>query len=293
MATESTEKHRHLYIANTAVDREKFTMNSASKNAGSDSAVEREGKTRLTTGLIGALALVLLAGCAPTNVQQTIESTGALPRPQLILVYDFAVSPDEVRLDETLAAEIKQRYEHMQNTNPTPQELKIGHTVAYVVADELVKKIQSYGLWAERALGTPSRRGNTLVIKGQLLSVNEGNRAERVLIGFSAGRTDVQANVQVFELTTGGEQQVEDLTASGESASKPGMAEMMGVGLLTHHLLTSTVVSGTVAGVSEARFDTVEDDGRRMAEKIAANLGQYFVSQGWIPPGAVKSQSTF
>ena len=66
---------------------------------------------------------------------------------------------------------------------------------------------------------------------------------------------------------------MEDLSASGESASKPGMAEMMGVGLLAHHLLTSAVVSGTVAGVSEAKFDTVEDDGRRMADKIAVDLG--------------------
>jgi hypothetical protein len=255
--------------------------------------IHRARSLRTVTGLMAALALSLLAGCAPTNIQQTSENTGALPRPNTILVYDFAVSPDEVKLDETLAAEFKQRYEHLQNTNPTPQELKIGHTVAYVVADELVKKIQSYGMWAERVMGTPYRRGNTLVIKGQFLSVDEGNRAERVLIGFSAGRTDVQADVQVYELTATGEQQVENLTASGESASKPGMAEMMGVGLLTHHLLTSTLVSGTVAGVSEAKFDTVEDDGRRMADKIAANLGQYFVSQGWIPPGAVKSSSTF
>jgi hypothetical protein len=256
-------------------------------------SIHRARYARTVTGLVAAFALTLLAGCAPTNVQQSSENSGALPRPSLILVYDFAVSPDEVKLDETLAAEIKQRYEHMQNTNPTPQELKVGHTVAYVVADELVKKIQSYGLWAKRAMGTPYRRGNTLVIKGQFLSVDEGNRAERVLIGFSAGRTDVQADVQIYELTAAGEQQVETLTASGESASKPGMAEMMGVGLLTHHLLTSTLVSGTVSGVSEAKFDTVEDDGRRMADKIAANLGQYFVSQGWIPPGAVKSPSSF
>ena len=255
--------------------------------------VRRIRPPRAITGIMAALTLVLLAGCAPTNVQQTSENTGALPRPNRILVYDFAVSPQEVQLDETLSAEIKQRYEHEQYSNRTPEELKVGHTVAYVVADELVKKIQSYGLWAERAMGTPSRRGNTLIIKGQFLSIDEGNRAERVAIGFSAGRTNVQADVQVFELTAGGEQHVETFDASGESASKPGMAEMMAVGLLTHHLLTSTLVSGTVAGVSEAKFDTVEDDGRRMADKIAADLGQYFVSQGWIPPGAVKSPSTF
>ena len=254
---------------------------------------EMKGQGWLTTGLMAALALALLAGCAPTNVQQTSENTGALPRPDRILVYDFAVSPDEVKLDEGLSEEIKQRYEHEQYTNRTPEDVKVGHTVAYVVADELVKKIQSYGLWAERAMGTPSRRGNTLIIKGQFLTIDEGNRAERVAIGFSAGRTNVQADVQVFELTAGGKQQVETFDASGESASKPGMAEMMAVGLLTHHLLTSTLVSGTVAGVSEAKFDTVEDDGRRMADKIAADLGQYFVSQGWIPPGAVKSPSLY
>jgi hypothetical protein len=246
---------------------------------------------RAISGFMASLTLALLAGCAPTNVQQTSENTGALPRPDRILVYDFAVSPDEVKLDEGLAAEIKQRYEHEQYTNRTPQELKIGHTVAHVVAEELVKKIQSYGLWAERASGSPSHQGNTLIIKGQFLTIDEGNRAERVAIGFAAGRTDVKADVQVFELTAAGEQHVETLNAGGESAAKPGMAEMMAVGLLTHHLLTSTLVSGTVAGVSEAKFDTVEDDGRRMADKIAADLGQYFVSQGWIPPGAVKSST--
>jgi Domain of unknown function (DUF4410) len=245
------------------------------------------------TGLLAVLALSFLAGCAPTQVQQTREAPSGLPRPDHILVYDFAVSPQEVELDQTLSAEIKQRYEHTQNANRTPQELKVGHTVAYVVAEELVKKIQSYGLWAERAMGTPPSSGNTLLIKGQFLSIDEGNRAERVLIGFTAGRTEVQADVQVYETMLGGERKVESLTGSGESAEKPGMAEMMGLGAITHHLLASTLVSGTVAGVSEAKFDTVEDDGRRLADKIAADLGQFFVEQRWIPPGAVQSSSPY
>lgn len=234
------------------------------------------------------LAGLLLAGCAPTQVQQTREAPAGLPRPERILVYDFAVSPQEVQLDENLAAKIKQRYEH-ENTAPrTPQELKVGHTVANVVTDELVKKIRSYGLWAERAMGAPPAGLDTLLIKGQFLSIDEGNRAERVLIGFAAGRTDVQAAVQVYETMPGGEREVENLTGSGGSAEKPGMAEMMGLGAITHHLLASTLVSGTVAGVSEAKFDTVEDDGRRLADRIGAALGQFFVEQGWIPPGAVK-----
>jgi hypothetical protein len=269
-------------------------MNNENQFTASGFVSRRKQHARVRAALLTALTLAVLAGCAPTNVQQTIETTSALPRPNHILVYDFAVSPDEVKLDEGLSAELRQRYEPYLNGSPrTAQELKIGHSVAYVVADELVKKIQSDGLWAERAMGYPTNRGNTLLIKGQFLTIDEGNRAERVVIGFGAGRTDVQANVQVYEMTAEGEREVETLRGSGESGAKPGMAEMMGIGALTHHLLTSTLVSGTVAGVSEVKFDTVEDDGRRLADKIATDLGEYFVSQGWIPPGAVKSPSAY
>jgi hypothetical protein len=33
---------------------------------------------------------------------------------------------------------------------------------------------------------------------------------------------------------------------------------------------------------------TVEADGKRLADKIAVDLGNFFVNQAWIPPDAVK-----
>jgi hypothetical protein len=50
----------------------------------------------------------------------------------------------------------------------------------------------------------------------------------------------------------------------------------------------STVVSGVVAGASEMTSATVEADGKRLADKIATELGNFFVNQAWIPPDAVK-----
>jgi hypothetical protein len=243
-------------------------------------------------GFLLLLASVLLAGCAPASVQETSERTGGGPRPDRILIYDFAVSPQEVRLDTGLSAELMDRYRHLESGSArTAAELKIGHTAANIVAAELVKRIQSYGLWAERALGLPPEKGKTLIVKGQFLSIDEGNRTERVVIGFGAGRTDVQANVQLYELTPEGQKEIESLRASGASGDKPGMAEMMGIGALTHHLLASTLVSGSISTAGELKFETVDADSRRMADKIAAELGQYFVSQGWIPAGAVKTPS--
>jgi hypothetical protein len=66
------------------------------------------------------------------------------------------------------------------------------------------------------------------------------------------------------------------------------MAEMMGAGAIAGHLLMSTVVSGVVAGASEMTSATVEADGKRLADKIATELGNFFVNQAWIPPDAVK-----
>jgi hypothetical protein len=43
-----------------------------------------------------------------------------------------------------------------------------------------------------------------------------------------------------------------------------------------------------LAGTSEVTSATVEADGKRLAEDIAKDLGNFFVDQDWIPPDAVK-----
>ncbi len=245
-------------------------------------------KSKIKFGLSAFMMLAIAAGCAPTTVQQKQEALAQLPRPDRILVYDFAVSPDEVKLDTGLSAEIMQKYAEHKGASRTAEEIKVGHKVADAVAAELVKKIRGYGLMAERAFGLPSAKGKVLMVKGQLLSIDEGNRSERVAIGLGAGRTSVQANVQVYEMTAKGMQQVDALRGTAKSGRKPGMGEMMGVGAIAGHLLASTVVSGVLAGTSEMTSATVEADGKRLAENIAQELGKFFVDQGWIPPEALK-----
>jgi hypothetical protein len=245
-------------------------------------------------GLLALLVLTVAAGCAPTNVQQEEprDMMGKkLERPNLILVYDFAVSPAEVELDKGLSADLMQKYEEHKGTSRTAEEIKVGHRVADALAEELVKKIRSYGLWAERGFGLPYGKNKDLIVKGQLLSIDEGNRTERVAIGLGAGRSNVQADVQVYEMTAKGLQEVDSLRGEAKSGRKPGMGEMMGVGAIAGHLLASTVVSGALSGASEMTAATVEADAKRMAEKIAGDLGTFFVDQGWIPPDAVKKRS--
>jgi hypothetical protein len=245
-------------------------------------------KGKINLVLLILMVLAIAFGCAPTNVQQEKMNVSQLPRPDRILVYDFAVSPDEVMLDKGLSADLMQKYEEHKGSTRTAEEIKVGHKVANVVAEELVNKIRSYGLMAERAFGLPQGKGNVLMVKGQFLTIDEGNRTERVAIGFGAGRTDVQANVQVYEMTPKGMQEVDTLRGTAKSGRKPGMAEMMGVGAIAGHLLLSTAVSGGLSAGTEMTSATVEADGKRLAEDIAQDLAKFFVDQDWIPPEAVK-----
>ena len=247
-------------------------------------------KSKIKLGLLTFMMLAIAVGCAPTHVKQEKMTATGLPRPDHILVYDFAVSPAEVELDKGLSADLMQKYEAYKGTSRTAEEIKVGHKVADAVAEELVKKIQGYGLMAERAFGLPSAKGKVLMVKGQLLSIDEGNRTERVVIGLGAGRTSVQANVQVYEMTPEGKQEVDTLRGTAKSGRKPGMGEMMGLGAIAGHLLASTVVSGALAGGTEMTSATVEADGKRLAEDIAQDLGKFFVEQGWVPPEAVKKK---
>ncbi len=225
-------------------------------------------KAAIRGGALGSMLLVTVA-CGPASVQRVSGPSGALPRPDRILVYDFAVTPDEVRLDSGLSTQLGQLFGGGQNpgTSRTAEEIKIGHAVANAVANALVKELNQYGLPAERALSAPSAGGRLLMIKGQFVSIDEGNRTERVLIGLGAGRTGVQASVQVYEVTPEGMRNVESLQADAKSSYKPGMALMMGAG---------------------GFWDTVNSDGSRLAKNVAKNLGQFFVIQGWISPEALQ-----
>ena len=241
--------------------------------------------------VIAAVASVIVAaimGCAPTRMPQQSTALTHAPRPDAILVYDFAVSPDEVTHDKGLSAELIQEYEQYKRTPRTAEEIQQGHKVADAVANELVKKIRSYGLWADRSFGQPSGTGKVLMVKGQFLSVDEGNPGEPTAIGLGAGRSDVQAHVQVYEMALQAMKQEDALQGTANSSYPPGTAERKEAGAGVGRLLTSTVVSGVVARGPAMTSAAVARDGKRLADKIALDLGNYFVSQAWIAPDALK-----
>jgi hypothetical protein len=232
--------------------------------------------------LRGAAALLLAAGlgCASTQLQTTEQYGGTnLPRPQRIIVMPFATSADEVKLDWSPTAQAWR----LTGESATQERQKVGHEVAEALARKLVSKIQGLGLPAEFAEDAPPYDGSAmLVIYGQFVSINEGNRAERVVIGLGLGRSDVRTDVQVYEAMYDGRRTLDQFEIDAKSGRKPGAAETLGVGGLAGHLAVSAAVTAGGAVAGEAFGTNVEDDAERTASKIANALGTFFARQGWI-----------
>ena len=226
-----------------------------------------------------ALALVLVAGCTQGSSQ--IETAAALPRPQVVVVQDFAVAPGEVQLDPGISGTIDETLGGNSGTPPTGKAQDVGRQVASALADKLVVEIRDLGLPAERGVGLPPGTATGLVISGQFVGIDQGNRTERVTIGLGAGRSDVRVRAQVFDVSPRGRTLADEIEVDAKSGLAPGMAETMGAGALAGHFVASTLISGGVQVADESLGTSVVADSDRAAKGIAKQLAAFFGQQGW------------
>jgi Domain of unknown function (DUF4410) len=229
-----------------------------------------------------SLTLLLLAGCTSVSVDREVGAMEQLPPPDRVLVYNFAVTPQEVQLDAVGSA-ITQTFD---GTADSQQEQQVGHAVANALAKRLVSDIQNMGLYAERAAGPVPPAGIDVLILGQLVSIDQGNAAERMVIGLGAGRSDVEAHVQVYQSASGRRIPIETMSGTAKSTLMPGAAETMGVGALTGHLLVSAAITAGSQVANQTLSANVDSEAGRLADKVSDQLKSLFVAQGWIVSGS-------
>ena len=107
---------------------------------------------RLVAPLAALGILALAGGCTQGSSQ--IEAAGPMPRPQVVVVQNFAAAPGEVQLDPGLSGMIDETLGGKAGPPRTAQELQVGRQTADALADKLVVQI--------RDLGFQAQRGNTL-----------------------------------------------------------------------------------------------------------------------------------
>ena len=228
--------------------------------------------------LTGAFAILFVAGCASTDVtSQQMMVSGKLPRPNRILVYDFAASPADVPRDSAFAVT------NSQPTSPqTPQQLAAGRQAGAELAGQLVAEIRAMGLVAEHASADAKPQLNDIVLRGYFLTIDEGSATKRIVIGFGAGASSLQTAVEGFQMTDHGLQRLGADTVQAGGNKTPGAAASVGAALLTGNPL-GLIVGGGIKLYGEASGNSgLQGRADKTAKAIAEALRPRFKEQGWI-----------
>jgi hypothetical protein len=207
----------------------------------------------------------------------------ALAKPEKALVYDFAVPPSVISVDESPAARL-----HRPRGDADSPESAVAKQVQDTFSKKLLGELKEASVAAEAAAGPDaSAPPHTLLVQGEFTAINEGNKTKRVLIGFGKGASDVQAHVTV-SLTT--EQQpivLLEFNVKSQSGKKPGAAATVGAGAATMGTATAgSAAAGVAVGGITDKAATVQADASRMAHGVAKQIVELMGSQPWASPEA-------
>ena len=240
--------------------------------------------TRLASAALVAGSL-LLAGCAGGVTD--VSHYAALPqvRPDTIYVYSFDSSPDQVKLDSGMAQKLKARF---SGASEADEQEKEAVEAREQVANEIVRKLQSMGLHAERSDVPAPANQNALLIEGSFQTIDAGNRRRRMLIGLGAGKSEVGALVQLLYKPAGGSPvPLQSFAATADSGKAPGVVETAGVGAAAGHVATAAATGAGLHAATEARHDSIPADAKRLADSIAKQVAALGAANGWVPAGRV------
>jgi hypothetical protein len=197
-----------------------------------------------------------------------------LPRPGVVLVYDFAVGADDVMVD-ALGAEF------MSEGEKLTEEEQTAHATANAFSVSLVEQLRNKGINAQRAERGELPPLHAIVLKGQFITIDEGSRFKRMVIGFGAGSSELRARVQAYQATERGLRRIAEAEANATGSKMPGMAIPVAGGAAMGSAATSAMISGGMNIAKETR-GAMNPDAQRMAEKIAERAKAFYIRQGWL-----------
>jgi hypothetical protein len=156
------------------------------------------------------LAVFLFAGCAETTMTPAFRTIKGLPRPDRVLVFDFAVTPEEAGAERRSGAAVQ-----------TEEDVRVGKALARALSANLVSELRSRGIEADRAGDTAAPGESTASIRGRFLRT-EGSASSAV--GFALRDGQVRTLVQLFQGTGLKLQLVGEGEIVTPSGLKPGTA---------------------------------------------------------------------
>ena len=133
-------------------------------------------------------------------------------------------------------------------------------------------------------------RGNSLLVTGRLIEVDEGNRFTRVALGFGLGESHLTTEVHVFHVVNDEKAEVLAFTTHANGGKMPGIATSMGFGELILGPITAiTAVQDALSSGQKIYSSQIDYLASETGDQVARYLSQYAAQEHWIPRREAKS----
>jgi hypothetical protein len=241
--------------------------------------------SRFCTVLAVLVFACITIGCAKATVTARRNYVGdeQLLKPNRIIVYDFAATPEDIPADDPIIGLYKKPAKPQ-----TAEEIRLGRQLGDKVAAELVKEILKLGMPAERSKTGPRTGIGDLIIRGEFVSIDEGDRLKRMLIGFGAGAGELKTLVEIYQITAEGLRPLGSGEVTTAGGKMPGMFVPVVAGAAAGRVGQTAIVSGSLNVAKEIGPEGLESAAKGTANEIAKALSQAFARQGWIQQGALQ-----
>jgi hypothetical protein len=238
---------------------------------------QRSHSAWLAAGAWSAAGALLVSGAlaqgplsAKVNVTPVAVYTGSspLPKPQKILIYDFAVNPDDVQVDKMQAL----RPRHLITGDETQDKVAAGASKKFYT--ELAKALEKTGIPVEHAATGATAPDNAMLVKGSFTSLKQGTKAERDTIGMGTGNADFETNVDVHLKTSSDTVLLSQFQTDTKPAKSVGSAVPMAAGMNPAAVATKSAVTD--------RKKTLDAYASKTADATAKEILKSMAAQGWI-----------
>lgn len=216
----------------------------------------------------------IVTGEAKAEIIRSYSGSEILAKPEKVVIQDFTPVGDIIT-DESTAARLHRRLSlrHGSDEDSTPEVLT--QQVQASFSKTLIEELTKVNVQSERAFDGDIPSAPLLIVEGEFIAIDEGNKTKRVMIGFGRGAGDIKTHVSVSSFANGKKTVVLEFILNSASGKKPGAVATMGAG--------SVAVGAAVGDVGDKK-GTVQADASRMAKAVAKQIEEFMITQKWISP---------
>ncbi len=209
-----------------------------------------------------------MAAKVQVTTVQSYSGSAALQKPEIIVVYDFPVNPDTVQVDRS--QRIRPRHIIAGDQNASA----IARRTQNTYSEELLAKLAKTGIPVQHAEAGAQPPPNSLVVRGSFVSLKQGDKTERVALGFGTGTADVQTRVSVHLITSGEPVLVSEFTTDTDPAKSVGSVAPLAAGMNP----AAVAVKSTVGD----RRKNLNSYASKSADAAAKEITKVIRQQDWI-----------